>query len=170
MPVRVTVLAALVVAALTLGACAAPRSATQPPAVETPAAQTEPSPVAPATEEPDTTMATTDDPFAGTSWNLSSIDGAEPIAGGRPATLEFNDEGRVAGSSGCNRFMGGYTFDGTALSFSPLAGTMMACPDELMQQEQTFLKIMEQIAGYTLADDTLTVTDADGRALVFVKA
>lgn len=110
------------------------------------------------------------DELAGTSWNLSSIDGAAPAEGGQPASIAFTDEGRVAGSSGCNRFMGGYTLSDGALAFGALAGTMMACPEPLMQQEQAFLAILGAASGHSVAGDTLTITADDGRSLVFTRA
>ncbi len=108
--------------------------------------------------------------LAGTSWTLSAINGAAPIASERPAGIEFNDAGRIAGSSGCNRMMGGYTVDGATLTVGQLAGTMMACPEPLMQQEQTFLTILGAAASYAIADDTLTITSADGSTLSFTRA
>lgn len=171
MNVRVTVIAALVLAALALGACAAPAARTNAtdPQTQTPAAQTEPTQAAPEAEETAETMETTSD-LASTSWLLSELDGAAPVAGGRPATLEIDAEGRVAGSTGCNRFMGGYSADGATVTFGQLATTMMACPDELMQQERTFLDVMGAAASYSIVDDTLTITAADGRTVVFTRA
>lgn len=169
MNARVTLIAALVLAALALGACAAPAARSNTSETQTPAAQTEPTQAAPEAEETAETMETTSD-LASTSWLLSELDGAAPVAGGRPATLEFNDEGRVAGSTGCNRFMGGYSVDGATVTLGQLASTMMACPDELMQQEQTFLKVMGDATSYTIVDDALTITTADGRTVVFTRA
>ena len=65
----------------------------------------------------------------GTTWTLTSVDGAEPVAG-EAATLTLS-EGRAAGSTGCNRFTGTYVLDGGSISFGRLATTRMACPGEL---------------------------------------
>ena len=53
-------------------------------------------------------------------------------------TLAFDGEGRVSGSGGCNRFTGSYTFTDGELSFGPLAGTKMMCPEAVMDQEDRF--------------------------------
>ena len=43
------------------------------------------------------------------------------------STLTFDDNGRVYGMGGCNRFTGGVTSSKDGLSFGPLAATQMAC-------------------------------------------
>jgi len=57
-------------------------------------------------------------------------------------TLAFDGEGRVSGSGGCNRFTGSYTFSDGELSFGPLAGTKMMCPEAVMDQEDRFHKAL----------------------------
>lgn len=166
---RLMAAVALVLAALALGACAPVAARPSAPAQQPPAAQPEPTP-APEAEESDPMQETTDDALAGTGWALSQIDGAEPAPGGRPATLEFDGAGRLAGSSGCNRFFGGYSLAGATLSVGQMGGTRMACPEPLMAQEATFLAILGAAAEYAVDGDTLTITAADGRALVFTRA
>lgn len=64
-----------------------------------------------------------DRPLVGTEWRLEWLAQSPAPAG---ATLRFGG-GRVAGSDGCNRFMGPATVDGDRLAIGPLAGTRMAC-------------------------------------------
>ncbi|HMQ34723.1 MAG TPA: META domain-containing protein [Chloroflexaceae bacterium] len=171
MSLRHALAAALLVAALALAGCAAPAAGSAEPAPPTqmPQAQTEP-PAAPPAEETDDPMEMSADTLAGTSWALSELGGAPPVAEGRPASLEFNAEGRVAGSTGCNRFMGGYSATAAELTFGPLATTMMACPGALQDQEQVFIEILTHAAAYSVADGTLTITADDGRTIVFTAA
>lgn len=56
-------------------------------------------------------------------------------------TLEIDEEGRVAGSAGVNRFMG--RLDDEKL-FGPLATTLMAGPDNLMVQERVYLDLLSE--------------------------
>ncbi|MET4060917.1 heat shock protein HslJ [Arthrobacter sp. UYP6] len=44
-------------------------------------------------------------------------------------SLDFASDGRVTGTDGCNRLMGHWTQDGTAVTISDLASTMMFCQD-----------------------------------------
>ena len=42
-------------------------------------------------------------------------------------SLNFAPDGRVNGTDGCNRLMGGWTQDGSTVTISNLASTMMFC-------------------------------------------
>lgn len=42
-------------------------------------------------------------------------------------SLVLADDGGLSGTDGCNRLMGSWTADGTTVTFSPLASTMMYC-------------------------------------------
>ena len=72
------------------------------------------------------------------------------------------DGGRVSGSSGCNRISGGYSLDGAALSFGPLAGTRRACAPALMELEQRFLTALAAATGYVIDREMLTLAGPDG--------
>ena len=102
--------------------------------------------------------------LAGTVWQLQTLEG-EPApggAGGKPADLQLlAEDQRAAGFSGCNRFTGGYSTEGDAvtgnpLSFGPLAGTMMACAegDEL---ERRYLVALGEVNAYLLEEQTLSL-------------
>jgi len=70
--------------------------------------------------------------------------------------LVFSDDGRVAGSDGCNSLTGSWKADGDAILVSDVASTLMACPDV-----DTWLG---GIARATLSesDDQLTILDDAG--------
>ncbi|CCG96896.1 conserved hypothetical protein; putative exported protein [Marinobacter nauticus ATCC 49840] len=90
--------------------------------------------------------------LAGSQWMVEEIDG-EPVLEGSEVTIGFNDEGRVFGSSSCNRYNGGWHIQGQELVFSQMAATRMACPETLMQQENRFLKLLGDVHGYQFAAD-----------------
>lgn len=77
----------------------------------------------------------------------------EPDERGRPSLLLAADGG-LTGSDGCNRLMGSWTADGTTVTFSPLASTMMFC-----EGVDTWLL---GAASAELTGDTLVVRDAAG--------
>jgi heat shock protein HslJ len=93
------------------------------------------------------------DPLTGTNWQVEDIDGGGVIDRS-PATVQFPEPGRVAGNSSCNRYMGGYEREGESLTFGALAGTMMACPEALMNQERRFYEAMEQVTGWRIDPQT----------------
>ena len=71
-------------------------------------------------------------------WHLISLNGVKLVNNSKITAL-FKD-GRLAGSGGCNRYTTGYKLKERSLTVnSEIASTMMACPQPLMSQEQTFL-------------------------------
>jgi copper homeostasis protein (lipoprotein) len=111
-------------------------------------------------------------PLRNTYWKLTRLNGA-PVAvaaGQREPHLVLNaKEPRVAGSSGCNRVVGGFELDGDALRFGRLAGTMMACP-EGMAQERAFLDALGQVAHWRVRGSHLELFDAQRKLLVRFEA
>jgi heat shock protein HslJ len=104
----------------------------------------------------------------GPTWRLASLDGL-PVVSGTTITAEFTRENRVAGSSGCNRYMGGATAEAGRLTVSPLASTMMACEqDGVMAQETRYLATLQSATRYSVSAGELRLgTDSSAATLVF---
>lgn len=141
------------------------------PTVEVPATETT-LPQTTATPSPELPTATTEstgetsDELVGSRWNLLTLAGESPITGSQ-ITLDFDNEGQLGGSSGCNSFFGHYTIEGEALTISEVGSTMMACMDNgVMEQESAYLGALAAAESYTLSDDQLTIQTAQGE-LVF---
>jgi heat shock protein HslJ len=97
--------------------------------------------------------------LAGTEWGF-------PGEIGKTARfLQFRSDGKVAGSTGCNRFTGSYSQDGHALTIGTLATTRRACLPEAMQREQQFLAMPRNVRHAEGTRLELTLKDADGNAL-----
>ncbi len=112
------------------------------------------------------TMATqgTDSPLGGTGWSLKSLNGAPP-APGTQVTLNF-DVDAFYGTDGCNRYRGPYEVNGERISFKdPIASTMMACPEPIMQQAAAYIEALKQAASFKIADQQLTLLDSNGAVL-----
>jgi len=100
--------------------------------------------------------------LTGGIWLLTELNGAEPIAG-TTLTAEFDQDGRVGGSSGCNSYNTTYVVDGNELTFGEqVASTMMACPDPIMRQEGEFHQALVDTATYEIKDDELILSDSSG--------
>jgi heat shock protein HslJ len=105
-----------------------------------------------------------------TMWNLSSFIGKELVPGSG-ITVEFTTDGKMGGSSGCNRYTGAYKVEGNSLLISsPLASTMMACSQELMDQETAYLQALGEVRSFTASGDQLTLKDAGGNDLMVFSA
>ena len=87
--------------------------------------------------------------LAGLEWRLVELNGqpAAMGAGGRPATLQFDEGGRVAGFGGCNRIAGPYTVAGDSIRLGPLVMTRMACA-EGMELETAFAAALDSAERY----------------------
>lgn len=115
--------------------------------------------------------------LTGTMWGLSSYNnGNEAIVSviaGTNVTLTLDEDGGIAGSAGCNNYFASYETDGNALTFGPVGSTEMFCdePKGTMDQETTYLKLLDTAAGYEIEGDSLTVQDStDTTILTFTAA
>lgn len=69
-------------------------------------------------------------------------------------------EGRIAGNSGCNRFMGAFIFeDSGRLTVGPFAGTLIACPRIDNRFEAAFRETLGNIDSFAFETGYLTLTD-----------
>lgn len=109
------------------------------------------------------------DLLLGAEWRVESIDGQKLAMQQRGPSLLFTadpekNNGRVAGSSGCNRFTGRYRLTGESLQLGPLAGTRMACLSaEAAELERRYLAALEKVRGFEIAaDGVLRLTGPDG--------
>ncbi|WP_110656596.1 META domain-containing protein [Salinicola halimionae] len=133
----------------------APTSTTEPPPAEMSSSQT------PSASES----------LTGNYWKLMTL-GGRPVAvadNQREAHLILGADGRVSGSTGCNRLMGSYTLQGDTLTFSQLASTRMACPAEMMALEQAWLTTLSDTAHYSISGQRLVLEDAKNQPLAELK-
>ncbi len=110
----------------------------------------------------------------GTLWRLQALqgeDGPKLIAPpGQPVELQLDAEsGRVSGSGGCNRLIGGFQLSGELLSFSKLAGTKMACPPPVMDFERRYNTALGQVRRWSLDKQNLLLQNEQGRTLLLFK-
>ena len=111
--------------------------------------------------------------LVGIEWRLVAYAGDDGDLRDVPpdvsASMRFEDT-RVSGSSGCNRYAGGWSGSTDALRIGPLAGTMMACEDEAMAVEAAFLRRMAEVARAIAGGDRLDLLGADARVLLRFRA
>lgn len=66
-------------------------------------------------------------------------------------------EGQVGGRAGCNSFRGTYRLDGSELTLSPLAATLIGCPPPLDEVERRILDRLARVTRYEIQGDRLTL-------------
>ena len=111
-----------------------------------------------------------DEPIEGPLWRLVQL-GDERVNpgpdGARDPHVQFDQQGRVSGSGGCNRMTGGFTRSGVQLRLSQLGATRMACADATRTAtETTFFQALQTTASYRLAGPgQMVLLDSAGRTL-----
>ena len=85
-----------------------------------------------------------------------------PEGGHEPHLIfQTGETPRLSATAGCNQFGGTYAVDGDTVSFGPLAGTLMACPEPLDALERDLVKVLAAPRQWQIAGQTLTLRDGD---------
>lgn len=94
------------------------------------------------------------------AWSISSIK-----ADAYEITADFSDK-TMSGKSGVNTYSGDYTIEGKNITFGPFASTKMAGPQEAMQAETDFFKLLEQVTSLKVEGSKLYFMDNNGYDLL----
>ena len=107
----------------------------------------------------------THDPAAleGQSWILTQM----LSAGGQTQILDVGvsaefDGTTISGNAGCNSYHASYEASGNEISFGPVAGTKMACPEAETSTEARYLQLLEGVATFETSGRSMSMSDADG--------
>jgi heat shock protein HslJ len=87
-------------------------------------------------------------------WRVTWI-GGKAVPKGIEVSLAFDiGANQVSGSSGCNRYFGGFALSGEGLSFKPdMAGSMMACEDPATKTEEAFKAALAKVQRFDIGSD-----------------
>lgn len=91
------------------------------------------------------------DLLVGPMLTATAIEGVGQMTNPVP-NLTFSADGRVYGTTGCNRFVGSYDLSGEGLHFGPLAGTRMACPAAETATETAMTTVLQSITRFDVTD------------------
>ncbi len=108
-----------------------------------------------------------------TAWVLETLNN-KPVPSEAPQiTLNFNANGKITGTAGCNRYMSDYTFTlaENKIYITSIGRTFMQCnPTELMDMEKQYIQLLVEAEHYTIKDDQLELQNKDGLVtLVFTE-
>ena len=81
-------------------------------------------------------------------------------------TVSFQADGKVSGSTGCNRFIGSYAVGGHALQIKPLATTRRACVPAIESQQTRFLDVMKDVSSWDTDQRGRLVLKADNGSFI----
>ena len=114
-------------------------------------------------------------------WSLVSGGQKVLLSDDTRITVQFEDDGEVSGSGGCNTFFGEYQASGEyqifgksvegsefqmgvggSIYFGPIAQTEMACPDTgRMDREKQFFAALQQVTQFEVTSESLKLFDQD---------
>ena len=113
-----------------------------------------------------------DSPLRGTYWKLVRLSDTPVRVAEKqrePHLIFANYEPRLSGNGGCNRLTGGFELDGEKLRLRGTAGTMMACPAD-MEQEQRLLQSLDKVERYRIRGSHLDMLDGAGEVIARFEA
>jgi heat shock protein HslJ len=105
------------------------------------------------------------DTLTSSTWVLTPASLGLPSTSGAQPTLRFT-AGIASGFSGCNQYHGSYTVKGNALTFGPMATTMMACGPQETAVEAAYLDRLARAARFAVTSSRLDLADAKGVTLL----
>ncbi|MCI0632882.1 MAG: META domain-containing protein [Actinobacteria bacterium] len=76
------------------------------------------------------------------------------------------DGSTMSGVSGCNRYNASYEANGNEISFGPIAGTKMACPEPEMSVETRYLELLATVATFEVDGRSMSMSDGDGTPIL----
>ena len=82
--------------------------------------------------------------------------------------ITFEKE-KVVGVSSVNRYFGNYKLNGDKISIQEIGSTRMMGPENLMIQEQEYLKNLKEAKNIEVTKDGVIITTESGEKLRFVK-
>ena len=99
-------------------------------------------------------------------WVPVQIDSV-PVPEGAGLSLQVSFDGKVEGTTGCNRFTGKADLDAGWMQLGPLVVTEMACmePDRI-EREAAWLKALGEARGFVVSPEGLWLRREDGSVAV----
>ena len=95
--------------------------------------------------------------LADSSWALTSLNGNQLLLPESNLTLQFVGESNANAGGGCNTFSGSYAVYFTGISIGPLAGTQVACDDDIDTQETVFIQALQSATTFSQNGDVLVL-------------
>ena len=87
---------------------------------------------------------------------------------GKEVTIAFSATNELSGKAVINYYFGGFTLEGDKIKLSDdMGSTKMAGPEEDMNAEMEYLKILNGADTIALDGDVLTITTASGTNLIY---
>lgn len=104
---------------------------------------------------------------AQTMIDINSIKGVEYTLENSDITIAF-DNNKIYGFSGVNRYFGGLQVEGDTITITNIASTMMAGPQDKMNEETEYLKALGTVNKIVIEENTVILSGTEA-TLKFMK-
>lgn len=110
---------------------------------------------------------------SGTSWKLSGFNNGQgafvDVFSGTEITAIFGEDGTLSGTAGCNSYTTQYQVDGSSITISMPASTMMMCsePSGIMEQESQYLASIQKATSFVNLGAVLYLADAQNLPVAY---
>jgi heat shock protein HslJ len=100
------------------------------------------------------------------AWTLTAIDD-EPVAADAGVTASFSADGVLSGSGGCNNYSATWSAEGSSLTITPIAATLILCIPDVDELETRYLGRLQAASEFAVSGGELTITTDDGGSLTY---
>jgi heat shock protein HslJ len=104
--------------------------------------------------------------LTGGTWSATGVNNGKQavssLVAGTTITATFGSDGTLTGKDGCNSYNTTYKVDGNKIAIQPAATTKMACPDDVMAQENNYLNALTNAKVYSISNGELELRDDSG--------
>jgi heat shock protein HslJ len=112
-----------------------------------------------------------DQSLEGSSWKVHSYNngkgGVTTVILDTEITADFGEDGSVAGTDSCNNYSRPYETDGNNITIDEQgATTMMACPDDVMEQAAAYQQALTNTATFEIIGNSMDFYSAEGSRMV----
>lgn len=106
--------------------------------------------------------------FTNTYFKALSLNGKEIEVFDREPHIKFQEDGKVFGNLGCNRFFGSFTKENNSINFQGVASTKMMCPN--IKTEDAFSKVLQNTKTYEIKEENMIFFDENKKEIAKFKA
>lgn len=107
--------------------------------------------------------------MVGTAWTCVEIEGVEVPAADAP-TLRFDDDGRIGGSGGVNRYGAEIRRTGSSIEIAPIVSTKMAAEPARMELESRYFEALRSATRLVRSGGSLELFAGNRAVLRFAAA
>lgn len=101
-------------------------------------------------------------------WKVEKLAG-KSLVPKSTITMEFTEDGRVTGKASINNYFSSWLTSDDGILIAGAGVTMMAGPEELMEQEQVFLSALQKVNKFEVRGDRLILSTAAGTRIEAVR-